>query len=160
MFDRPAEDARQSVVYLHHRDAVAHPAPSYRMQRVGAMLLLAGPFTPMLRMGEEWTADRVARRQPTQRGMPDFYRRLVALRKEYPDLCDARLDRVQVRHGDGYLTILRGDCAVVANLAEQRRLVAVPPWPRDVLLATQGGVTLRPDGVELPGEAAAVIGYR
>ncbi|TMM38042.1 MAG: DUF3459 domain-containing protein [Actinobacteria bacterium] len=160
VFDRPAAVGRQSVVYLHHRHAVPDPAPSYRMQRVGAMLLLAGPFTPMLRMGEEWTAARAAGRPPAPRGMPDFYRRLVALRKEYPELSDARLDRVQIWHGDGFLTIARGDCAVVANLAEQRRLVAVPPWPRDVLLATHGGVTLNPDAVELPGEAAAVIGYR
>jgi hypothetical protein len=50
--------------------------------------------------------------------------------------------------------IPRGDCVVVANLAPRRRRVSVPPWPRSVLHASQVGVTLSADAVELPGESA------
>jgi maltooligosyltrehalose trehalohydrolase len=207
------------VVYLQNHDQIGNRALGDRLTallspgllRVGATLLLTGPFTPMLFMGEEWAAatpwqfftshpepelaaavadgrrrefaahgwpetevpDPQARStftgskldwmeldEPGHRDMLDLYRRLIALRKAEPDLSDPWLDRVDVRFGDRFLTVLRGRCLVVANLAPGRRRVRVPGRPRTVLLATEPGVTVSTDAVELPAETAAVLTVR
>jgi maltooligosyltrehalose trehalohydrolase len=92
--------------------------------------------------------------------MLDLYRRLIALRKSVPDLSDPWLDRVKAWHGDQFLTVQRGSCLVVANLAARRQRISVPGRPGTVLLATEAGVTLSPDAVELPPESAAVVTFR
>ncbi|WP_157437064.1 hypothetical protein [Actinoplanes subtropicus] len=99
-----------------------------RLARLRATLLLAGPFPSAVR-------------QPADRELLDYHRRLLALRARHPELCP-------------------DDFLVIANLAAGRRRIAVPPWPRGVLIASRLGVTLNADAVELPGECAAVIGYR
>lgn len=101
-----------------------------RLARLRATLLMAGP----------------AVRQPADRELLDYHRRLLALHARHPELRD--------------LTLRRSDFLVLANLAAERRRIAVPPWPRGVLIASRLGVTLNADAVELPGECAAVIGYR
>jgi hypothetical protein len=118
-----------------------------RLARLAATLLLAGPFTTALR-------------QPADRDLLDYHQRLLALRRQHPELCDAPLDQVVTGRGDRYVTLRRGDFLVIANLAAERRRITVPPWPRGVLIASRLGVTLNADAVELPGECAAVLGYR
>ncbi|MET8152322.1 malto-oligosyltrehalose trehalohydrolase [Actinoplanes sp. NPDC049668] len=97
------------------------------------------------------------RDKPGHAEILDLYRRLIALRRERADLSDPRLDRVEVRHGDRYVVIRRGGCAVAANLAGVPRTVSLPAAPRDVLLATGPGVILQRDRVDLPPETAAVV---
>jgi maltooligosyltrehalose trehalohydrolase len=217
--DRSLIPGHRFVVYLQNHDQVGNRALGDRLPailsagllRVGATLLLTGPFTPMLFMGEEWGATTpwqfftshpeqelaaaVAngrRREFGEHGWPegdipdpqapetflrskldwsepaeaehaemlDLYRRLIALRKSVPDLSDPWLDRVKAWHGDQFLTVQRGSCLVVANLAARRQRISVPGRPGTVLLATEAGVTLSPDAVELPPESAAVVTFR
>lgn len=204
------------VAYLQNHDQIGNRAAGDRISalvpdsllRVGATLLLTGPFTPMLFMGEEWAAstpwqfftshpepdlatavaggrrrefathgwadtdvpdpqdpatfarsklDWAELDRPGHREMLDFYRRLIALRKAWPDLSDPRLDRIGVQHGDRYLTVRRGSCVVMANLADQSRRIGLDEWPREVLLATEPGLVLIRSAVELPPRSAAVI---
>jgi maltooligosyltrehalose trehalohydrolase len=99
-------------------------------------------------------------REPTSPGHRDmlaFYRRLIALRKSWSDLSDPRLDRMEVRRGDQFIAMHRGNCVVVANFADQKRRVGLEATPRDVLLATEPGLVLIRNAVELPPQSAAVI---
>ncbi|GID92735.1 malto-oligosyltrehalose trehalohydrolase [Amorphoplanes digitatis] len=107
----------------------------------------------LLRSKLDWSE----REKPGHAEILDLYRRLIALRRSRADLSDPRLDRVEVRHGDRYVVIRRGDCAVAANLAGVPRTVSLPAAPRGVLLATGPGVVLQRDRVDLPPETAAVI---
>jgi maltooligosyltrehalose trehalohydrolase len=178
---------------------------------IAAVLVLTGPFTPMLFMGEEWAAgtpwqfftshperelaaavaggrrrefaahgwpeadvpdpqapetfvrsklDWSEPDEPAHRDMLGLYRRLIALRKTVSDLSDPWLDKVDVSYGDAFLIVRRGSCTVVANLASRRQRISVPSRGASILLATERGLTLNRDGVELPAESAAVIGYR
>jgi maltooligosyltrehalose trehalohydrolase len=95
--------------------------------------------------------------KPEHREMYDFYRRLIALRKQRADLSDPRLGQVDVRHGDQFLLMRRGGCLVVANLAGKAQRVNLPGVVRRVLLATSEGVTVMRDGIELPPESAAIV---
>ncbi|SCL22048.1 maltooligosyltrehalose trehalohydrolase [Micromonospora pallida] len=95
--------------------------------------------------------------KPAHREMLEFHRRLIALRKARPDLSDPRLDLVDVRHGDRFLAVRRGECVVVANLADKPQRVDLPGVVRQVLLTTGTGVTVMRDGVELPAETAAIV---
>ncbi|MEU2613381.1 malto-oligosyltrehalose trehalohydrolase [Micromonospora sp. NPDC007271] len=95
--------------------------------------------------------------KPEHRAMYDFYRRLIALRKRRPELSDPRLNRVDVRHGDQFLVLRRGECLVVANLAGKPQRINLPGVVRNVLLATGEGVTVMRDGIELPAESAAIV---
>jgi maltooligosyltrehalose trehalohydrolase len=217
--DRSLIPGHRFVVFLQNHDQIGNRALGDRLPallsdgllRVGATLLLTGPFTPMLFMGEEWGATTpwqfftshperelaaaVAggrRREFAAHGWPEgeipdpqapetftrskldwsepergghrdlleLYRRLIALRKAVPDLSDPWLDRIRVDHGEEFLTVRRGGCLVVANLADRRQRIPVPGRPLTVLLATDIGETLRPDAVEMPAESAAIITYR
>jgi maltooligosyltrehalose trehalohydrolase len=95
--------------------------------------------------------------KPEHRNMLDFHRQLIALRKSRPELSDPRLDQVDVRHGDRYLVIRRGECVVAANLAATAQRITVPGLVRAVLLATSSGVTVLRDAVHLPAESAVVL---
>ncbi|PTA47307.1 malto-oligosyltrehalose trehalohydrolase [Micromonospora sp. RP3T] len=95
--------------------------------------------------------------KPDHREMYEFHRRLIALRKSCPDLSDPRLHRVEVRHGDQFLVVRRGDTLVVANLAERPQRVNVPGAVRRVLLASSEGATVMRGGIELPAESAAIV---
>jgi maltooligosyltrehalose trehalohydrolase len=89
--------------------------------------------------------------------MHEFYRRLIALRKSDPDLSDPRLDAVDVRHGDQFLVMRRGERMVVANLAGRPQRITLPGVARRVLLTTEEGVSVTRDRIELPPESAAVV---
>lgn len=91
------------------------------------------------------------------REMFDFYRRLIALRRQHPHLAAPCQQPIDVRHGDHFLAVRRGACVVVANLGRTPQRVNVYGLPRRVLLATELGVTLTHDAVDLPAESAAVV---
>ncbi|NMO51330.1 malto-oligosyltrehalose trehalohydrolase [Actinoplanes sp. TBRC 11911] len=90
----------------------------------------------------------------------DLYRRLIALRKSRADLSDPWLSKVEVWHGDRYVVMRRGSCAVAANLSASPQTVSLREAPRSVLLATSDGVALQRDRITLPAETAAVVAYR
>jgi maltooligosyltrehalose trehalohydrolase len=87
------------------------------------------------------------------------YKELIRLRKSRPDLSDPRLDRVEVWPGDRHVAIRRGNCVVVANLAPETQRINVRGIPRKVLFASEPGLALWHDSVDLPGESAAVLAY-
>jgi maltooligosyltrehalose trehalohydrolase len=90
----------------------------------------------------------------------DLYRRLIALRRSRPDLSNPWLDKVEVWHGDQYVVMRRGNCAVAANLATVPQTVSLRAVPSKVLLATEPGVALQRDRVDLPPETAVVVAFR
>ena len=88
---------------------------------------------------------------PCHATMLDLYRRLIALRAAEPNLRHPHLDRVFVTYDEDarWLIVHRGALQVVANLADQAQVVAVPA--ETVVLATStaeivdGGVALAPE---------------
>jgi maltooligosyltrehalose trehalohydrolase len=94
--------------------------------------------------------------QPDHRRVLELYRSLIALRRQYGELADPRLDRVEVDVDDerGWLVVHRGALRVVANLAaEAQRL---PVQARAVLLGT-GEVSADADGLLLAAFSAAIV---
>ncbi|WP_433366098.1 malto-oligosyltrehalose trehalohydrolase [Actinoplanes sp. CA-142083] len=87
----------------------------------------------------------------------DLYRRLIKLRRDFSDLSDPWLSKVEVWHGDQHVVIRRGGCVVAANLAPEAQTVSLRSVPSKVLLATSPGVVLQRDRVELPAESAVVV---
>jgi len=212
----PRVPGHRLVAYLQNHDQIGNRATGDRISaslppsllRVGAVLLLTAPFTPMLFMGEEWAASTpwqfftshpepelaaavvTGRRRefashgwpegdvpdpqdpqtylrsrldwaeldkPEHREMLSFYQRLIALRRNLPDLSDPRLQAVSVQHGDEFLLMRRGETLVVANLAGRGQGVSLPGVARRVLLATGEGVTVMRDRIQLPAETAAIV---
>ncbi|HET6534413.1 MAG TPA: malto-oligosyltrehalose trehalohydrolase [Actinoplanes sp.] len=217
--DRHRTAGHRFVAYLQNHDQIGNRATGERLSatlsegrlKVGAVLLLTAPFTPMLFMGEEWAAGnpwqfftshpeadlaeavRTGRRREfashgwagtevpdpqdpatfarskldwSELGKPghaeilDLYQRLIALRRSRSDLTDPWLDRVEVCHGDQYVVIRRGGTLVAANLAAGPQTVGLRVGSGEVLLATEPGVVLRGDRIELPGESAVVVACR
>ena len=95
--------------------------------------------------------------QKPHREILDCYRSLIALRKSRSELTDPRLDQVTAEYGDRWLVIRRGGLAVAANLGAFPARLPLPETAAAVLFATEAGVTLDGDGVELPAESAAVV---
>jgi maltooligosyltrehalose trehalohydrolase len=54
----------------------------------------------------------------------EWHRRLIALRREWPELTDGRLDRVEVDHGGTWLTMTRGRVTVACNFGQTEEEVA------------------------------------
>jgi maltooligosyltrehalose trehalohydrolase len=216
--DRERIPGYRFVTYLQNHDQIGNRATGDRISmhvpegllRVGATLLMTGPFTPMLFMGEEWAASTPwqfftshpepelaaavasGRRQefaahgwpegevpdpqdpetftrskldwtepdrPGHRDMLELYRRLIALRRAWPELTDPRLDRVEVTHGDEFVSMRRGQICVVANLAANKRPIPLTDTPCGVLMATDTGVVVGRGTVDLPGQSAVVLRF-
>jgi maltooligosyltrehalose trehalohydrolase len=87
----------------------------------------------------------------------DLHKELIQLRRSQPDLSDPWLDKVEVWHGDQYVVMRRGRCVVAANLAGVPQTVSLRSVPSKVLFATEPGVVLQRDRVELPAESAVVV---
>jgi maltooligosyltrehalose trehalohydrolase len=100
------------------------------------------------------------RGKPGHAEMLDLYQRLIALRRSRADLSNPWLDKVEVWHGDQYVVMRRGHCAVAANLATVPQTVSLRAVPSKVLLATEPGVVLQRDRVDLPPETAVVVAFR
>ena len=220
--DRAGTAGWKFVVCLQNHDQVGNRAVGDRLPelvepdllRIGALLLLTGPFTPMLWMGEEWAAgtrwpfftshpqpelaeavssgrlaefadhgwdtsamidpqdeqayrgavlDWDERSHGVHADMLDFHRRLIALRREHPDLADPRLDQVHVDYDeqDRWALVHRGAFRVAVNLAPQARSVPVP-GASAVVLATGEPPEVTQAGTEaatvvLPDRSAAVV---
>jgi len=217
--DRSLVPGHRFVAFLQNHDQIGNRAIGDRLSallspgllKVGATLLLTGPFTPMLFMGEEWAAGspwqfftshpepeladavRTGRRrefaahgwasadvpdpqdratferskldwaEPAKPGHAEIlalYKRLIALRRQYSDLSDPWLSKVEVWHGDNFVVIRRGGCVIAANLAPIAQTVSLRAVPSKVLLATAEGVVLQRDRVELPAQSAVVVAAR
>ena len=217
--DRTGMPGWRFVVSLQTHDQVGNRATGDRLSAsldpgvlaCGAALLLTGPATPMLFMGEEWGAStpwqyftdhpdpelaeavRQGRRrefadhgwepdkvpdpqdpatversrlswqelseQPHRR-LLQWYRTLIALRREVPDLRNPCLAEVRVSHDESARTVVmeRGRYQVVVNLSPQQAhldlsiagLQVAAAWEPDATAVTAREVTL-------PGRSAAVL---
>jgi maltooligosyltrehalose trehalohydrolase len=216
--DRTKTPGWRFVVSLQTHDQVGNRATGDRLSATvpqgvlacGAALLLTGPCTPMLFMGEEWGAstpwqyftDHTDRKiaAAVRRGrrdefaahgwdraeVPDpqsdataehsklhwderveepharlltWYRDLIALRKQRPDLRDPRLDRVRVEHDEDARTVVmhRAEHVVVANLGTDVRELPVPA-DSVPLLDWTGEARVEGERLLVPGQSAVVLG--
>jgi maltooligosyltrehalose trehalohydrolase len=87
-----------------------------------------------------------------------FYRRLIRLRRDLPDLTDPDLDAVTVAYDDDkrWIAVRRGSVAILANLAAGEQRLPTPAPVVDVVLASAEGFMFDADGVTLPGESVAI----
>lgn len=90
-----------------------------------------------------------------------WYRTLLRLRREEPDLAGAELRRGAVHHdpGTGVVVVVRGRVHVVCNLGGQRRRVPLRSGSGPMtVLATWGDVDVTPAGdITLPGHSTVVL---
>ena len=93
--------------------------------------------------------------------MLDWHRRLIALRRQRPELRDGRLDAVDVRYDedDRWLRFTRGGLTVAFNLADAEREVRVP-ISAEILLASDSAIRVGMDTVTLPPDSVAILGHR
>jgi maltooligosyltrehalose trehalohydrolase len=217
--DRTRTPGWRFVVSLQTHDQVGNRATGDRLAgslepgvlACGAALLLTGPGTPMLFMGEEWGAStpwqyftdhpdpelaeavrQGRRREFASHGwepdrVPDpqdsatversrlswqevaaepharllqWYRTLIALRRDVDDLRDPCLAEVHVRHDQHARTVVmeRGRHLVAVNLSEEPARLELPAADYRVAAAwdlNATAVTARE--VSLPGRSAAVL---
>jgi maltooligosyltrehalose trehalohydrolase len=102
--------------------------------------------------------DELAR--PPHAGLLAWYRALIRLRREQPDLRNPRLDLVRVDHDAAARTVIvhRGSYVVVVNLASHSHTLAVPAGLRIALASDPAATTLDDSRVTLAGATAAVLG--
>jgi len=87
----------------------------------------------------------------------DWYRRLIALRRSWPQLADPRLDQVEVTfdEDEGWLVVARGGVLVLVNLGERSHRIAVPP--ARLLLASDDAITVGTGEVVLAPDSVAIV---
>ena len=215
--DRQSVPGWRFVSFLQDHDQVGNRATGDRLSAIvsreqlaiGAALLLTGPFTPMIFMGEEWAAgtpwqyftdfsdhelgkavsagrrgefaghgwsvDEVPDPQDSQsiersrldwtelarsphREMLAWYRTLIQLRRDQPELADPRLDRVAVDFDEDakWLVVHRGRFRVVVNLADGSRQVPLDGPAARVVLSSKRSYAVSV-GVELDAMTVAVV---
>jgi maltooligosyltrehalose trehalohydrolase len=99
------------------------------------------------------------------RSLLSWYRELLALRRERPELTDPRLDRVRVDYDErgGWLVVHRGRLRVIANVGAFSahvplvRAAAGLGSPDIRVLLASAEISFGRDGVSLPPAAVAVI---
>ena len=98
---------------------------------------------------------------PPHAAFLDWYRRLIALRRDYADLrdCDLAHTRVHFDESAQWLAIERGIVLVLCNYSEQPNEIVVQGGAT-LLLASSEGVRLGPASVMLPPETAAILRTR
>ena len=95
---------------------------------------------------------------PDHRFMLELYRGLIALRHEYPELADPRLDAFTVETGPGgrWLVLHRGDLRLACNLAGEVDNVRLDRHVGVVLLAS-AEVTHAGRVLKMPPESFAIV---
>ncbi|SED38116.1 malto-oligosyltrehalose trehalohydrolase [Streptomyces sp. PAN_FS17] len=89
-----------------------------------------------------------------------WYRRLIALRHEQPDLTDPDLADTKVAYDERerWLAFRRGDVRVAVNLAKEPAAIPLGPRKADVLAAWEPVEAPGADGVlHVPGESGVVL---
>ncbi|HUA83835.1 MAG TPA: malto-oligosyltrehalose trehalohydrolase [Bryobacteraceae bacterium] len=96
-------------------------------------------------------------REP-HRAIFDWYRRLIALRREFPELSDGRLDRVLVQFDEReqWMTVRRGTIGIVFNVSKSARRVPLR-FAGEVLLSSSIEVKRDSGSVELPPDSVVIL---
>ncbi|GAA1007767.1 malto-oligosyltrehalose trehalohydrolase [Streptomyces sp. F-3] len=98
-------------------------------------------------------------REPHRRVLA-WYRRLIALRREQPDLTDPDLADIKVAFDEDarWLAFRRGDVLVAVNLGEKAAAIPLGARPAEVLAAWDPVTPPGPDGLlHVPGHSCAVL---
>ena len=108
-----------------------------------------------------FTASRLRweeRSDPPHAAMIDWYRALIRLRRDHPELgCgDFRDSRVLTEAGSGWLMVERGGHLIAANLGQQRAAIPAPGWGPAQPLAVTGEATVESDTLLLGPDSAGV----
>jgi maltooligosyltrehalose trehalohydrolase len=108
-----------------------------------------------------FTASRLRweeRADPPHAAMIDWYRALIRLRRDHPELgCgDFRDSRVLTEAGSGWLMVERGGHLIAANLGQQRAAIPAPGWGPAQPLAVTGEATVESDTLLLGPDSAGV----
>ena len=87
-----------------------------------------------------------------------WYRTLIQLRRDHPDLRDPRLDRVEASYDEQaqWLVLHRVGFRVVINLAATSQVVPLDRPAKRVLVSSRRCYPV-PDGVELEADAVAIV---
>ena len=90
--------------------------------------------------------------------MLEWYRTLLRLRRDEPDLSDPRLDRTDVTYDADarWVVVRRGSLRVVCNLSAQAQTVPLPSVVQDVLASSTDAPGLTTTG-QLPAESVAIV---
>jgi maltooligosyltrehalose trehalohydrolase len=106
------------------------------------------------------TLDWAEAERPGHRELLAWYRRLLALRRELPELADGRRSSTSVRYSDadGWLIVERGAVTVAANLGPAAAELDVRPG--GALLAAWGEVRSEDGRVRLPPDTVALLRHR
>ena len=88
-----------------------------------------------------------------------WYRQLLALRRQYPDLTDPRLDRVHASWSepDRWLIQRRGQLLIAANLGQIDRRLPLGAAAGLMLAASADGVAVADAVLHLPARSFAVV---
>jgi maltooligosyltrehalose trehalohydrolase len=88
-----------------------------------------------------------------------WYRELLALRRQYPDLTDPRLDRVHVTWNEAgrWLIQRRGGLVIAANLGQADHQLPLEAAAGTVLAASADGAEIAAGAVHMPARSFAVI---
>jgi maltooligosyltrehalose trehalohydrolase len=90
-----------------------------------------------------------------------WYRELIQLRRQLPELTDGRLDKVIVKFDEDarWLIMSRGTTVVAVNFAQEpQSLPLIPPESRRLLLCSHRDIRLIGDSIKMAGESVAVVG--
>jgi maltooligosyltrehalose trehalohydrolase len=99
--------------------------------------------------------------EPAHASMHEWYRDLLALRRERPELSDPRPTSTGVDEHDSEHTLVmwRGDTAVAANTDSSPAHVSLDGTAgKRMLLASDGDIHLTEDGVVLAPNSVVVVG--
>jgi maltooligosyltrehalose trehalohydrolase len=99
-------------------------------------------------------------REP-HRGLLDWYRRLIQLRRTVPELLNGQLNRVQITFDEvaNWFLIERDPVTVLCNLAERPQSIPVRELKEcTILLASEEDIVIGPGWVRLPPESVAILG--
>jgi maltooligosyltrehalose trehalohydrolase len=93
---------------------------------------------------------------PDRGELLEWYRRLIAIRREHAELTDGRLERCVVRYDQGakWFSLTRGKVQLCFNLAEQSQQIAIAPG---CILAQAGDVAVDGEAVTLGPDAVVIV---
>ena len=92
--------------------------------------------------------------------MLDWHRSLIELRRRIPSLRDGRMERTTVQFDEESRRVImkRGAVLVVCNLAEVGQRILCPDLAgKEIVLASETGISPETDGIRMPGHSVAVL---
>jgi maltooligosyltrehalose trehalohydrolase len=96
---------------------------------------------------------------PPHAELVDWYRLLIRLRREEPDLSDGRRENVEISFDEleHWFVMRRGSTLLVANLSASSCDVPVSARPTETLAASDPGISVNAETVSLPAESVALL---